>query len=184
MALTKLNNQSLSAVTSAGLPSGTVLQVQRTQIDATSVISCASGTGTEFSVLSVNITPVSTSSIIKIEAMINGEWADEAATWDSAWFFYRDSTKLSAPAAGNRNVGIRMGSSLSYTSTDNSSTPELAIYNYFDTPSTTSQVTYKVGVQNNRGTAINYYLNRCVSDTDAVDMERGISMICVTEIAG
>ena len=86
-------------------PAGGIIQTQYTQIDATSVISCASQTGTEISVLAVNITPVSTNSIIKIEAMVNGEF-DSSSGWDSTWFFYRDSTKLSASAAGNRNVGI------------------------------------------------------------------------------
>lgn len=166
------------------MPQGGIIQTQYTQIDATSIISCASRTGTEISVLAVNITPVSTNSIIKIEAMINGEWADSSAGWDSTWFFYRDSTKLSAPAAGNRNVGIFMGTSLTYVSNDASSTPETAVYSYFDTPSTTSQVTYKVGVQNGRSTAVNWYLNRNVTDSDIPDQERGVSMICVTEIAG
>lgn len=166
------------------MPSGGIVQVQYTQIDATSVISCASRTETEISVLAVNITPVSTNSIIKIEAMVNGEWADSGAGWDSTWFFYRDSTKLSAPAAGNRNVGIFMGTSLTYTTSDADSTPETAVYSYFDTPNTTSQVTYKVGVQNGRSTAINWYLNQTVGTADTADKERGVSMICVTEIAG
>ena len=165
-------------------PAGGIIQTQYTQIDATSVISCASQTGTEISVLAVNITPVSTNSIIKIEAMVNGEWADSSSGWDSTWFFYRDSTKLSASAAGNRNVGIFMGTSLTYVNSDASSTPEHAVYSYFDTPGTTSQVTYKVGVQNGRPTAVNWYLNRCVTDSDVADQERGISSICVTEIAG
>lgn len=173
-----------STVVSSGLPSGTVLQVQRTQIDATSQIACASNTDTEISVLSVNITPTSTNSIIKIEAMVNGEWADASSIYNSVWFFYRDSTKLAAPAAGSRNVGIAMHSSRSYLSSDASSTPESAVYSYFDTPSTTSQVTYKVGVNQSLGSAVNWYLNRCVTDSDVTDQERGMSLICVTEIAG
>ena len=164
--------------------SGGILQVKYTQIDATSTISCASNTDTEISVLSVNITPVSTNSIIKIEAMVNGEWGGQAAIYNSAWFFYRDSTKLAAPVASNRNSGILMGTSLSYEASDASSTPENAVYSYFDTPSTTSQITYKVGVRQSESSAINWNLNRCVADSDVKDQERGISMLCVTEIQG
>jgi hypothetical protein len=133
--------------------SGGILQVQYTQFDTTSIISCGSNTDTEISSLAVNITPVSTNSIIKIEAMVNGEWADAASIY-------------------NR----------SYISADASSTPESAVYSYFDTPSTTSQVTYKVGVNQSLGSAVNWYLNRNVTDSDVADQERGISMICVTEI--
>ena len=111
-------------------PAGGIIQTQYTQIDATSIISCASRTNTEISALAVNITPVSTNSIIKIEAMVNGEWADADSIYNSVWFFYRDSTKLAAPAAGNRNVGIAMHSSRSYLSPDASSTPESAVYSY------------------------------------------------------
>ena len=105
---------------------GGIVQTQYTQIDATSIISCASQTDTEISALAVNITPVSTNSIIKIEAMVNGEWADQSSVYNSVWFFYRDSTKLSAPAAGNRNVGILMASNLTYNGVDADSTPETA----------------------------------------------------------
>jgi len=165
-------------------PAGGIVQTQYTQIDATSVISCGANTDTAISVLSVNITPVSTNSIIKIEAMVNGEWADDSSIYNSVWFFYRDSTKLSAPAAGNRNVGILMASSRSYTAADADSTPETAVYSYFDTPSTTSQITYKVGVNQALGSAVNWYLNQTVNSSDNNGFERGVSHICVTEIAG
>jgi len=167
----------------SGVSSG-ILQIKHTQIDATSQISCASDTDTEISVLSVNITPISTSSIIKIEAMVNGEWGDYSSVFNSTWFFYRDSTKLSGPAAGSRNVGILMGSSLSYQAGDASSTPETANYMYFDTPNTTSQITYKVGVKQTENSTVNWNLNRNETDADVKDQERGMSLICVTEIQG
>jgi len=164
--------------------SGGILQVQYTQISATSQIACASNTDTEISVLSVNITPTSTNSIIKIEAMVNGEWSNQGAIYNTAWFFYRDSTKLAAPVAGSRNSGILMGTSLTYEANDASSTPEHAVYSYFDTPSTTSQITYKVGLRQSENSSLDWHLNKCVTDSDIKDQERGISMICVTEIQG
>lgn len=164
--------------------SGGILQVQYTQTDATSSISCPSNVDTEISVLSVNITPVSTNSIIKIEAMVNGEWTSATSNYNSPWFFYRDSTKLSASTAGSRNVGILMSSSISIYTSDAGSSPEMAFYSYFDTPNTTSQITYKVGVNQAQANTQTWHLNKTVVDTDNMNYERGVSYICVTEIQG
>jgi len=182
MALTKLNNQSLSAVTSAGLPSGTVLQVKNTTFTGTSTTAFASSTNTKLTDLAVNITPTSTNSIIKIEAFVTGELSNASSIYNTGWFFFRDNTALQASNAGNRNAGIQMASSLSYWAGDVSSTPENASYMYFDSPSTTSQITYTVGIVSYYGG--NWHLNRTVSDNNDSDNERGISTICVTEIAG
>ena len=190
MALTRLNNQALTSITAAGLPtltssnmpSGTVLQVQRTQFTSTNTVSISAATDTALTDLTVNITPVSTSSIIRIDAMVNGEWSDQDAAYDSVWFFFRDSTKLSHAAAGSRIVGIAMSTSISYTSLDQASTPELVNYSYFDTPSSTSQITYKVGVYQRDG--YDWSLNKTVTDGNSSGYERGISFISVTEIAG
>ena len=165
------------------LPAGSQLQVQRTQFTGTNSISISgSRTDTVLTDLTVNITPTSTSSVIRLDAMINGEWSTMAHGTDAVWFFYRDSTKLSHTSANNRNVGILMGTAITYYTADQNSTPEQAQYSYFDTPSTTSQITYKVGVS--IVTASTWYLNRTVGDTDNTSWERGISFISATEIAG
>ena len=65
---------------------------------------------------------------------------------------------------------------------DNSSTPSTAVYQYFDTPSTTSAVTYKVGVISDGASTL--YINRSAGDADTSGYERGISYISATEIAG
>ena len=174
----------LTAVRRAGLvgQAGNIIQMQYTQFTGTSEVSISAGTDTAVTDLTVNITPTSTSSIIRIDAMLNGEWNTQEATYDNVWFFYRDTTKLSHSAAGSRNVGIAMGTSLAYYSSDSASTPENISYSYFDTPSSTSQITYKVGV--NQGNGYNWFINRTVSDTDNASYERGISFISATEIAG
>ena len=63
MALIKLNNQSLTAVTSAGLPSGTVLQVVNANLSSSFSTSSSSYVDAG---LSVSITPSSTSSKIMV----------------------------------------------------------------------------------------------------------------------
>ena len=102
------------------------------------------------------------------------------ANTESAWFFYRGTTRLAHPDAGSRQCGITT-SAISHHQ-DAGSTPETAYYSYFDSPNTTSQITYKVGV-------LNYYvntvfINRTVTDTDGGQYERGISFISATEIGG
>ena len=174
----------LTKVRAGGYAAGGIIQIQRTQYTDTTSTSVADSTNVSLDHLAVNITPTSTSSIIKIDAAVNGEWSNESPTWNSNWFFYRDSTKLSAPTASNKTTGIHMGTSISIYVANNSSTPENAYYTYFDTPSTTSQITYKVGVYQGSGSTYTWYTNRTVVDADNDQYERGVSFISVTEIAG
>ena len=95
--------------------------------------------------------------------------------------FYRDSTLLVAPTAGSRTEAIGMGAT-NYTADDNLSTPAVAWINYFDTPSSTSQITYKGAMMElSNGT---FSLNRTATDSDNSGHERTISTIVATEIAG
>ena len=158
--------------------SGSILQVQYTQIDATSQWTTNANTDKAITSLAVNITPTSANSIIKLEAMVNGEWGSQGAIYNSAWFFFRDSTKLGTTQSGSTTSGILMGTALTYEASDTSSTPEHANYMYFDTPNTTSQITYTVGVITSSQTY--WYLNRCVT----ASAEKGMSLITATEIAG
>ena len=173
----------LTKVRAGGYAAGGIIQIQKTQYTDTTSTTINTQTDTSLDHLAVNITPTSTSSIIKLEAMVNGEWAALSPTYNSTWFFYRDSTKLSAPAASGRAIGILMGTPITHE-TNAGSTPEMLYYSYFDTPSTTSQVTYKVGVYQGSGTNYVWYTNRTVLDSDGYQYERGTSFISVAEIAG
>ena len=160
---------------------GAVLQVKYLQIDTTvASISVSANTDTVVTQLTVNITPKSTSSIIRLDTHVFHEWANVNDPHEAVWFFYRDTTKLGATAASNRQSGISM-SRLSYHG-DATSTPEMATYSYFDVPNTTSQITYKVGIRNHYAT--NFSLNRTINDTDTTQFERGMSFISATEIGG
>jgi len=174
----------LTKVRAGGYAAGGIIQIQRTQYTSTTSTSCADATNVSLDHLAVSITPTSTNSIIRLEAQLVGEWSNQNVAYNSMWFFYRDSTKLGHAAAGSRNVGVFMSTHTSYDSADAGSTPEGVFYSYFDTPSTTSAITYKVGVnQGNNGT-FTWYTNRTVTDTDSKIYERGISLISATEIAG
>jgi hypothetical protein len=120
--------------------------------------------------------------VIHLQAHVFGEHGDDSnPTWNHLLFFYRDSEKLGHAPAGNRNVGISM-TTRTYHNQDHNSTPEIARYDYFDTPATTSQITYKCGIVCTF--AETFYINRTVTDSDNNGRERGISFISATEIAG
>ena len=174
----------LTKVRAGGYAAGGIIQVQYTQYSSTTSTSCADATNVSLDHLAVNITPTSTSSIIMLEAQLCGEWNAMTAAYNSTWFFYRDSTKLGQAAAGSRNVGIFMGTPITISSGNQDSTPEGVFYSYFDAPSTTSQITYKVGVNASDNATSTWYTNRTVTDTDTKYYERGISLIRATEIAG
>ena len=165
---------------------GAVLQVKFFQL-TTSQTTTYGTTATDLAVpnFTVSITPKSSSSIIKLEAHITYEWANN--TWDTMWFFFRDSTKLTntESSPGNRMTGITPGL-LSYgddgTQSDDGSTLEVGRLTYFDAPSTTSEIDYKLGVISS-GTN-NLFINRTVQDSDSVSRERGVSFISATEIGG
>lgn len=180
-----LKVDTLQDASGTGTPyiTGAVLQVQYAQYTGTFQQSITADTDTVLgsSVLTLNITPKSTSSIIKLDCHIFHEWSDQNKATESVFFFFRDTTKLAHPQASNRRSGISM-SALSHHSADGTSTPETVYYSYFDAPSTTSQITYKVGVSVNANSTLN--VNRTGNDTDNAQAERGISFISATEIGG
>ena len=67
MALTKLNNQSLSAVTSAGLPSGSVVQVVRVYSPSEVPAIATSSTSWTASGIIASITPTKSGNLILID---------------------------------------------------------------------------------------------------------------------
>lgn len=160
-------------------PAGGIIQMQYTQYTSTFQQSFTAGTDGKLNNLSVNITPVSTSSKIFIQSHVTFEGS--VVDHEIVWMFFRDDTALKAPTAGSRRSGISMGST-AYYADDRASTGSTAVYQYFDEPNTTSQVTYHVGLMSR--IAVNMYINRTKDDTDNAHHERGISYISVTEIAG
>lgn len=169
------------AVTSAKLPAGSVLQVKYYQL--TTMVNETYGTANTNQAITnftVNITPQSTNSIIKLEANIMYESVNRV--WSTMWFFFRDSTKLANTQAspGNRLTGVSPG--LSSLDSNDDSTPDMATLTYFDAPATTSQIAYKLGVISRTNNI--FYINRTITDTDTDSYDRGVSFISATEIAG
>lgn len=128
MGLTRINNQSLSAVTSAGLPSGTVLQVVNTKL--TTSFFTQSTSFVDVTGLSATITPSSTSS--KILVMFNGFLSNYGANNYTFLKILRGSTEI------DRN------SQIDYQNFSHSGRNVMNVI--YDSPSTTSAVTYKIQI--------------------------------------
>ncbi len=178
----KVDNLQDASGTGTPYITGAVLQVKYFQL-TTSQTETYGTTNTDQAIsnFTVTISPKSSSSIIKLEANIMFESANNSE--NTIFFFYRNTTKLgnTQASSGNRKIGISP-TVLSYYSADNQSTPEFATLTYFDTPSSTSSIDYKLGV-NTTGTN-NLFINRTIDDSDTQSFERGVSFISATEIGG
>jgi len=132
MALTKLNNQSLSAVTSAGLPikAGSIIQVKHTSPTA-QTNSFTASTWTDATGFSIDITPSSASSKFLILASAGTLHNNNQYI---GYRIYRDDSAIVQLNWSYNNVNNAWS--------DSSQCALSAV----DEPSTTSQVNYKVQV--------------------------------------
>lgn len=180
MALTKLG--------AGAYRSGSIIQTQYTQFTGTNTYSATLDVEEILTDLTVNITPNFTNSIIHLQAQVFCEFGTGSGTtgstnnYNHTFYFLRDSTKLAHPAAGSRNVGIGLATR-TYEAADTGSTPDFTRFDYFDSPSSTSQITYKVALLTTNVTT-SFQLNRTGTDTDNKAYERGVSFIIAQEIAG
>ena len=170
---------------------GTVMQtVSHTETDFTTfsnsgtartdVLLLASNAADSTSHVSASITPSSTSSKILIQVCVFYEGT--TAAQDYLWDIYRDSTKLGSPKVGNRGGGIA-STAINHINADQDSTPETRFYQFVDSPSSTSAITYAAAYSTS-STSGSVHLNRTVTDSDTVSFERGVSSIILQEIAG
>ena len=164
-------------VVRTGMPVGAVLQVVNTTY--TSTFSQSIVDRAKLNNISVSITPTSATSKMLVMCGIFFEGATADHNWH--FFLYRDSTDISSPSPGSRGAAIAMAG-LGYFDSDNDSTPAMVNFHYFDSPSTTSTITYAPGVGCSAGTST-IYINRTLTDGNTIGYERGISSITVMEIA-
>lgn len=164
-----------TGVTTAQMPAGSVIQVVNTTY--TGAFSQALSYNTKINNVQASITPTNTSSKILIMCHVFFEGSVTDASL--GWFLYRDSTLLRAPIAGSRLPVIAMAGA-GYHLDNQASTPATVAIHYFDTPNTTSAITYAPGAYHASSTI---YINRTVDDTDNSGHERGISSITLMEIA-
>ena len=169
---------------SSGLttPAGHVIQVKQTVVNST--FSTAVGSGfAEMTDFRTNITPASTSNKILIRASLYiGQ-----SYWSARGRILKNTTPISGAlgaAAGNRtsttwyNVTYDAGAGSSSTYDVN-----CVSFEYLDSPSTTSQITYSLDIGGYSGSHT-VYLNRSDHDNDGATYDsRTISTLTLMEIA-
>ena len=181
MALTKINNNTLSAVTTlpAAIATGDVLQVVSTTKTDTQTISTASAT--QISGLTASLTCASTSN----KVLITGQLSVGGTTNDAGYTIYAGGSVITAAtgdaASSRRRTTFGGGAFLS-----NDGNEEYRVYtipfSFLYSPSSTSAITYSIYKTDSGATAT--YINRSASDGDNADRQRAISTITVMEVAG
>ena len=172
-----LTNQ-LSGMTSASLPTGSVVQVvQNVKADTFTVSGATFVTITGFD---VTITPTSASSKVMIDLSLHiGEGQDTFPLFR----MYRGSTELTIPSA----IGSGQAGMFGKTTTGNDTRDQYLIepvnFKFLDTPSTTSAVTYSIKVRPMATTSRTIHVNRGNTIGDANQFTT-ISTITATEIKG
>ena len=152
---------------------GKVLQVVQTHKTDTS--STTSTSFTDVSGFSANITPASTSNKILVLVTIGGMGENAVSQ-----AFFRLDRNGSVVGVGDA-VGNRKQISGASVYISNNTAMGSTAFNYLDSPSTTSSLTYKIQFSANAGTV---FVNRSHTDSDATTTSRGTSSITLMEIAG
>tara|TARA_Y100000114_G_C11614076_1_gene256504 strand:+ start:65 stop:595 length:531 start_codon:yes stop_codon:yes gene_type:complete len=176
MALIKLNTKSL--------PAGSVIQVKHTQVTVRGTQAIAQNTDTLVSGFTVNITPTSTSSIIQLFAQMVGEFDHGSGGHNNIFYFMRDTTKLAhtGTVTGTQQAGVCPITQTYGIGSNALTTLEAGMLSFFDTPSTVSQITYKLGFRGKQNCT--FHINGTVQNTGNAAEELGTSFISAMEIAG
>jgi hypothetical protein len=147
---------------------------QVVQAVKTDTFTCTSASFTDVTGITVNITPSATSSKVLVMASLVGGAANEIHVH---FKLLRGSTDiLKGDAASNR---IRATTSTGPIR--NTSQSENFSIQYLDSPSSTSQQTYKIQMQN-QGSSQTSYINRSGADVDNSTFSRNTSTITVMEV--
>jgi hypothetical protein len=154
------------------LPTGTILQVVNS-IKTDTLASAGANAWNDIG-LSVAITPRSTSSKILVNVSVSGG-LNNSNTWLA---IVRDSTYLGLGDAAGSRLQCTFGSLYTFGDANIMKTHSFQL---LDSPSSTSQLTYKVQV---RSLANTWYINRGVADADSVDHGRASSTITLMEVQG
>lgn len=188
MALIRLNNQSLTAVTSAGIPirSNSVLQVKQS-VMTTSLYE--TGATVHLSDLDVDITPTASNSKFLIRGQIC--ISSLGTRYHQVKLFKRIGgvdTQISKGDNGSANTRIEAWVVCGTGATTSAEYQQHPVFGEFlDAPNTTSPITYKVEVGSNIATGYTFAVNSAAYNNGNYDANWNtspISVLTVMEIAG
>ena len=150
--------------------SGAIIQVLSTTKTDEFASSLSSGASAAVTGLTVDITPTSTSNKILVICSVNGHNGSEGG---GTFTVKRDSTEILIPASG---TGVEASiTSLGVTS---DASPMTNTIQGFDSPSSTSSLTYSVTMTNTSSLTRTCSVNA----TDGTEQMRGCSTITVIEV--
>ena len=156
-------------------PAGTILQVVSTTLTGTFATSSTSFT--DLTGLSVPITPSSVNNKILVIVSMNGV---EVGNTSNIAFF--NIVRGSTPIAIGGSAGSRTISSMSLRGATGDASAGISLSNhYLDSPSSVSEITYKMQAKLDGNTL---YVNRCATDGDGAAYNRTASTITVMEVKG
>ena len=147
--------------------------VQTVITSASSGFVGSQGNWAEATMFQTNITPTATSS--KILVFVDMQWGSTAG-YSASFKLVRDSTDIYIGDTASNRLRASTGGWQNATA----SSDKRNIGPYLDSPSTTSQITYKIYVSAENGNTI--YLNRSLTDTDASWNRRMASSLTCMEI--
>lgn len=126
------------------------------------------------------ITPKSTASKVYVQVRWFGEISPQTSNWNTMFGLKRNGTAVGVnPSTAGGATGISMAA-LGYYASDANSTPEMMFFDFYDSPATTSAVTYQVYANSTETPTI--FTNRTVTASSA-SFEYGSSTITLWEIA-
>jgi hypothetical protein len=163
-----------------GTGMGKVLQVVSTTKTDTFSASIGGGAFTDVTGLTVSITPSSTSNKILVLSTLYGSNTDSNIYGSTGFRIFRDAVGLHPANVSNRKgtSGTVLQGMTFDTGIGNVN------FNYLDTPSSTSSLTYKVQVMNTSTVTRSINVNKSGGDPDSINSARTYSTITLMEIAG
>ena len=169
----------------ANAPTNAVINVQSTTITtALNLGSVASGGEVQVTGLTVAITPKTTSS--KMLLMYNVMASKSVLGGMAILILKRDTTAIGVATSTQSNQLASTNAFDNYNTVSGAVAQNTAVASgtFLDSPSTTSEITYKVFLGNTSSTTRTIYVNRNVSDGNYVYDVRGTSTLTVMEVAG
>jgi hypothetical protein len=183
MALTRINNNSLSSVTAAGLPTyeGQVLQVKEVvKTDAWDGSANARVFSGDVTGLSVTITPKSASNKLLVMASVAG--ANGVSSYRWGYSIYRDgspSDLIGDSEGGRTSITVGRNDTVSSTLAVETRTLSGVV-----PANSTSSTTFSIRILNNESSNGTVYVNRSSQDANENYTTRSVSSLIVMEIAG
>ena len=174
-----LTNQ-LSGMTSASVPSGSVLQVVNF-ISTAKTSQTIVTSDTLVSDITKSITPLGDNS----KFLVNIRWFGEVDTgWGIVFNIHMDGTRVNVNGQTNTWTGLAMPVTTYGLSSDNDSTPDTANFSTVVTTSAPAGTALVFKLMATGSASYVMWTNRCIGSAAADGYENSTSEIIITEIAG